>query len=217
METKKMETSVVYIVDDDDGARTSLAWLLNSVNIRTACFGGAAAFLAAYDAQVPACLVLDVRMPEISGFQLQERLKEWGSELPIIFVSGHGDIPMSVRALRAGAIDFFEKPYNSQQILDRIQLVLGEEEQRFPERAKRVELREKLKQLSPREREVLEGMLRGDASKVIARELNISARTVDVHRAAVKEKLGSQSSAGLVRDVVLAFGPGILTETRKRP
>ncbi|USX14685.1 response regulator [Oxalobacteraceae bacterium OTU3CAMAD1] len=212
-----METSVVYIVDDDDGARTSLAWLLNSVNIRTACFGGAAAFLAAYDAQVPACLVLDVRMPEISGFQLQERLKELGSELPIIFVSGHGDIPMSVRALRAGAIDFFEKPYNSQQILDRIQLVLGEEEKRFPERAKRVELRERLKQLSPREREVLDGMLRGDASKVIARELNISARTVDVHRAAVKEKLGSHSSAGLVRDVVLAFGPRILTGSRAKP
>ncbi|OYO28103.1 response regulator transcription factor [Janthinobacterium sp. PC23-8] len=207
-----MDTSVVYIVDDDEGARTSLAWLLNSVNIRTACFPGAAAFLDAYDAQAPACLVLDVRMPEISGFQLQERLKALGSELPIIFVSGHGDIPMSVRALRAGAVDFFEKPYNSQQILDRIQLVLGDEEKRFPERAKRIELREKLKHLSPREREVLDGMLRGDASKVIARALNISARTVDVHRAAVKEKLGCHSSAGLVRDVVLAFGPGILTQ-----
>ncbi len=112
----------------------------------------------------------------------------------------------------AGAVDFFEKQYNSQQILDRIQLVLGDEEKRFPERAKRIELREMLKHLSPREREVLDGMLRGDASKVIARSLNISARTVDVHRAAVKEKLGCHSSAGLVRDVVLAFGPGILTQ-----
>ncbi len=206
-----MQTSVVYIVDDDEGARTSLAWLLNSVNIRTECYAGAAAFLSAYDPHLPSCLVLDVRMPEISGFQLQERLNGLGSELPIIFVSGHGDIPMSVRALRNGASDFFEKPYNSQQMLDRIQQLLRDEEQRCPERARRSALRQKVKQLSPREREVLDRMLHGDASKVIARELNISARTVDVHRAAVKEKLGCHSSAGLVRDVVLAFGPGILT------
>jgi FixJ family two-component response regulator len=205
-----METSVVYIVDDDEGVRTSLAWLLNSVNIHTECFAGAAAFLEAYDPLRPSCLVLDVRMPEISGFQLQERLKAVASELPIIFVSGHGDIPMSVRALQNGAVDFFEKPYNSQQMLDRIQLTLKAVQNRHPERARREQLREKIKLLSPREREVLNRMLRGDVSKVIARDLNISARTVDVHRASIKDKLGCQSSAGLVRDVVLAFGPDIL-------
>ncbi|WP_020653903.1 response regulator transcription factor [Massilia niastensis] len=207
---EKTEQSVVYIVDDDEGARTSLAWLLNSVGIQTECFSGAAAFLEAFDPQRPSCLVLDVRMPEISGFQLQERLNAIASELPIIFVSGHGDIPMSVRALQNGAVDFFEKPYNSQQMLDRIQSTLKAEEQRQPERARRILLRERMKLLSPRERDVLILMLRGDVSKVIARELNISARTVDVHRASIKEKLGCQSSAGLVRDVVLAFGPQIL-------
>lgn len=206
----KKEQAVVYIVDDDEGARASLAWLLNSVGIETEAFGGAADFLKAFDPRRPACLVLDVRMPEISGFQLQERLNALASELPVIFVSGHGDIPMSVRALQNGAVDFFEKPYNSQQMLDRIQATLKQVAERQPERAKRILLRERMKLLSPRERDVLALVLRGDVSKVIGRELNISARTVDVHRASIKEKLGCDSSASLVRDVVLAFGPQIL-------
>ena len=206
----KKEQAVVYIVDDDEGARASLAWLLNSVGIETEAFGGAADFLKAFDPQRPACIVLDVRMPEISGFQLQERLNALASELPVIFVSGHGDIPMSVRALQNGAVDFFEKPYNSQQMLDRIQATLKQVAERQPERAKRILLRERMKLLSPRERDVLALVLRGDVSKVIGRELNISARTVDVHRASIKEKLGCDSSASLVRDVVLAFGPQIL-------
>lgn len=206
----KKDQAVVYIVDDDEGARASLAWLLNSVGIETEAFGGAADFLKAFDPRRPACLVLDVRMPEISGFQLQERLNALASELPVIFVSGHGDIPMSVRALQNGAVDFFEKPYNSQQMLDRIQATLKQVAERQPERAKRILLRERMKLLSPRERDVLALVLRGDVSKVIGRELNISARTVDVHRASIKEKLGCDSSASLVRDVVLAFGPQIL-------
>jgi FixJ family two-component response regulator len=212
-----MASSVVYIVDDDEGARTSLAWLLGSVDIRTECFGGAEAFLAAYDPLLAACLVLDVRMPEIGGFQLQERLNANASELPVIVVSGHGDIPMSVRALQNGAVDFFQKPYNPQQMLDRIQRTLAEEIKRQPERLRRIALREKMKSLSQREREVLDRVLHGAVSKVIARELNISARTVDVHRARIKGKLGCQSSTGLVRDVVLAFGPDILTHARYWP
>lgn len=201
-----MDSPQVYIVDDDEGARTSLAWLLSSVNIRTECFAGADAFLQGYDPRSVSCLVLDVRMPEISGFQLQERLNVLASELPIIFVSGHGDIPMSVRALQNGAVDFFEKPYNSQQMLDRIQLTLKAVAARMPERARRIQLREKMKVLSPREREVLDLMMHGTASKLIARQLDISVRTVDVHRASIKEKLGCQSTAGLVREVTLAFG-----------
>lgn len=210
-----MDNSVVYIVDDDEGARTSLAWLLNSVNIHTECHPSAASFLDAYDAGKPSCLVLDVRMPEVSGFQLQERLNSMSSELPIIFVSGHGDIPMSVRALQNGAVDFFEKPYNSQQMLDRIQLTLKAETARQPERARRVLLRERMKLLSPRELDVLRYILRGDVSKAIARELDISARTVDVHRASIKDKLGCQSSAALVHDVLLAFGNDILAPARR--
>jgi FixJ family two-component response regulator len=124
---------------------------------------------------------------------------------------------MSVRALQNGAVDFFEKPYNSQQVLDRIQVTLKAEIARQPERAKRMLLRKRMKLLSPRELDVLDCMLRGDVSKVIARQLNISARTVDVHRASIKDKLGSQSSAGLVHDVVLAFGTGILNSTRCGP
>lgn len=212
-----MDKSVVYIVDDDEGARASLAWLLNSVNICTECYPSATAFLEAYDPSLPSCLVLDVRMPEISGFQLQERLNAVASELPIIFVSGHGDIPMSVRALQNGAVDFFEKPYNSQQMLDRIQITLKAEIARQPDRAKRILLRERMKLLSPRELDVLDGMLRGEVSKVIGRQLNISARTVDVHRASIKEKLGCQSSASVVHDVVLAFGTDILNSPRRGP
>ncbi|WP_075794975.1 response regulator transcription factor [Massilia putida] len=205
-----MDRPVVYIVDDDEGARTSLAWLLNSVSIHTECHAGAAAFLEAYDPLRPGCLVLDVRMPGIGGFQLQEHLNATGSELPIIFVSGHGDIPMSVRALQNGAVDFFAKPYDPQRMLERVQLTLRTAQARHPERARRARLRETIKLLSPREREVLDRMLRGHVSKVIARDLNISARTVDVHRASIKGKLGCQGSAGLIRDVVLAFGTDIL-------
>ena len=128
--------ALVYIVDDDEGARTSLAWLLSSVNIRTECHPGPDSFLRAYDPHSQSCLVLDVRMPEISGFQLQEQLNASGAELPVIFVSGHGDIPMSVRALQNGAVDFFEKPYNSQQILDRIQLTLKAAALNHPTRAR---------------------------------------------------------------------------------
>lgn len=205
-----MTTPLVYIVDDDEGARNSLAWLLSSVNIRTECHAGPEAFLRAYDPLSVSCLVVDVRMPEVSGFELQERLNAIGAELPLIFVSGHGDIPMSVRALRNGAVDFFEKPYNSQQMLDRIQLTLKAAASGQPARARRLLLRERIKLLSPREREVLDQILHGAPSKVIARELNISVKTVDVHRASIKDKLECQSTASLVRDVLLGLGADFL-------
>lgn len=197
---------VVYIVDDDDDVRTSLAWLLSSVNIRTECFDGADAFLKAYDANSLSCLILDVRMPEISGFQLQERLKEIGAEIPLIFVSGHGDIPMSVRALHNGAVDFLEKPYNPQQILELIQVTLKSLAANRQARERRLLLQAKLKKLTSREREILEKVMLGASSKIIARDLNISVKTVDVHRASIKDKLGCQSTASLVRDVLLDLG-----------
>jgi len=203
-------TPVVYIVDDDDAVRTSLAWLLSSVNIRTECFDGAEAFLKAYDANSQSCLILDVRMPEISGFQLQERLKEIGADIPVIFVSGHGDIPMSVRALRNGAVDFLEKPYNSQQMLERIQVTLKSVAGNRQARDRRLHLQTKLKTLTTRERGILEKVILGASSKVIARDLNISVKTVDVHRASIKDKLGCQSTASLVRDVLLDLGQDFL-------
>jgi len=203
-------TPVVYIVDDDDAVRTSLAWLLSSVNIRTECFAGPEAFLKAYDANSLSCLILDVRMPEISGFQLQERLLEIGADIPVIFVSGHGDIPMSVRALRNGAVDFLEKPYNSQQMLERIQVTLKSVAGNRHARERRLQLQFKLKTLTTREREIMEKVILGTPSKIIARDLNISVKTVDVHRASIKDKLGCQSTASMVRDVLLDLGQDYL-------
>jgi FixJ family two-component response regulator len=196
---------IVYIVDDDNGMRTSLAWLLESVGVKSAGFANANEFLGAFDPSVPACLVLDVRMPEQSGFDVQAELNRQGATLPIIFVSGHGDIPMSVRALQNGAIDFVEKPYNSQQMLDRVQRALKLATQRHAANQKQRDLRKRLESLTAREKEVLRGVIDGKGSKRIAPDLSISVKTVDVHRASIKDKLGAASIAMLVRDVMAVW------------
>ncbi|MFM0211216.1 response regulator [Paraburkholderia sediminicola] len=196
---------IVYIVDDDNGMRTSLAWLLESVGVKSAGFASANEFLNAFDPSVPACLVLDVRMPEQSGFDVQAELNRQGATLPIIFVSGHGDIPMSVRALQNGAIDFVEKPYNSQQMLDRVQRALKLAMQRHAANQKQRELKKRLESLTAREKEVLRGVIDGKGSKRIASDLSISVKTVDVHRASIKDKLGAASIAMLVRDVMAVW------------
>ncbi|RDU96364.1 response regulator transcription factor [Trinickia dinghuensis] len=197
---------IVYIVDDDAGMRTSLAWLLESVGIRSEGFENATAFFARFDATVPACLVLDVRMPETSGFDVQAELNARGATLPVIFVSGHGDIPMSVRALQQGAIDFVEKPYNSQQMLERVQRAIKLAQQRHAVSERQRELRRRLDALTVREKEVLRGVIDGKGSKQIASDLSISVKTVDVHRASIKDKLGAASIAALVRDVMAVWG-----------
>lgn len=198
---------LVYIVDDDNGMRTSLAWLLESVGILSQGFVSAADFFSAFDANVPACLVLDVRMPETSGFDVQEELNRRGATLPIIFVSGHGDIPMSVRALQQGAIDFVEKPYNSQQMLERVQRAIKLATQRHAKDVRLRDLRERVNSLTTREKEVLRGLIEGKASKRIASDMSISVKTVDVHRSSIKEKLGAVSIATLVRDVLEVWSP----------
>ncbi|MCG7400165.1 MULTISPECIES: response regulator [Caballeronia] len=198
---------MVYIVDDDNGMRTSLAWLLDSVGVKSEGFANAADFLRAFDVSRPACLVLDVRMPEASGFDVQAELNRRGATLPIIFVSGHGDIPMSVRALQHGAIDFVEKPYNSQQMLDRVQRAMKLAMQRHAKDQRQRELRERVDSLTGREKEVLRGVIEGKASKRIAADLQISVKTVDVHRASIKDKLGAASIATLVRDVLEVWSP----------
>lgn len=204
MDTRK---PVVYIVDDDKDLRTSLAWLLESVSIQAQCFAGAEEFLAHYDPGSPACLVLDVRMPETSGFQLQAMLNERGAALPILFVSAHGDIPMSVQAMKNGALDFVEKPYNPQQMLERIQAALKAAVQVHAGAEQKRQLQQRLDLLTGREREVLGMVIDGKASKVIARELNISVKTVDVHRTKIKEKMGVSSIALLVREVLDLWVP----------
>jgi FixJ family two-component response regulator len=197
---------IVYIVDDDSGMRTSLSWLLDSVGIRSEGFASAEAFLARYDWERPACLVLDVRMPETSGFDVQAELNARGATLPVIFVSGHGDIPMSVRAMQNGALDFVEKPYNSQQMLERVQRALKLAVQRHAVAQRHQALRQRLDALTAREKEVLRGVIDGKGSKQIASELSISVKTVDVHRASIKDKIGAASIAALVRDVMAVFG-----------
>lgn len=198
----EIRTPIVYIVDDDKDLRTSLAWLLESVSVQAQCFAGAEEFLEHYDPRQPACLVLDVRMPQTSGFQLQEILNKRGSTLPTIFVSAHGDIPMSVTAMKNGALDFVEKPYNPQQMIERIQAALKTAVQAQADQEQREHLQGKLALLTSREREVLMLVVDGKASKVIARELNISVKTVDVHRTKIKEKMGVTSIAMLVREVL---------------
>ena len=207
---------IVYIVDDDSGMRTSLAWLLESVGVRSVGFANAGEFLKAFDPAMPACLVLDVRMPEQSGFDVQAELNRQGASLPIIFVSGHGDIPMSVRALQNGAIDFVEKPYNSQQMLDRVQRALKLAAQRHLADQKQRELRKRIDSLTAREKEVLRGVIDGHGSKRIASDLSISVKTVDVHRASIKDKLGAASIAMLVRDVMAVWDRDAATGDAQR-
>ncbi|MFG3025675.1 response regulator transcription factor [Streptomyces sp. NPDC048254] len=193
---------LVYILDDDTELCTSLAWLLESVGIRAQCFSDARTFLRSYDRDRPACLVLDVRMPETSGFGVQEMLNEAGAALPVVFVSAHGDIRMSVRALQNGAVDFLEKPYDPQHMLDVVQAAQRTARERFDELARRRDLLRRLDTLTSREREVLHLVVDGVPSKQIAGRLGISTKTVDVHRTRIREKTGAESIATLVRDVL---------------
>jgi RNA polymerase sigma factor (sigma-70 family) len=196
--------SVVYIIDDDQELCRSLAWLLESVKIRSQCFTDVRGFLESYDRDQPACMVLDVRMPEVSGFELQEVLNRAGSVIPVVFVSAHGDIRMSVRALQNGAVDFLEKPYDPQHMLDVVQRALRTAQERFSLAARHQVLQARLSSLSPREREILRMVIDGVPSKNIATRLGISTKTVDVHRTRIREKAGAESMATLVRDVLQA-------------
>ncbi|MDH6625821.1 RNA polymerase sigma factor (sigma-70 family) [Streptomyces sp. LBL] len=193
---------LVYILDDDEELSESLAWLLESVGIPSERFRDARTFLRSYDRDRPACLVLDIRMPELSGFGVQEVLNETGSLLPVVFVSAHGDIRMSVRAMQKGAVDFLEKPYDPQHLLDVVQNAQRTARERFARETRQADLRAKLNALTVREREVLALSVEGVPNKVIAGRLGISAKTVDVHRARIREKTGAESIAALVRDVL---------------
>ncbi|MEU0841643.1 response regulator [Streptomyces sp. NPDC005962] len=193
---------LVYILDDDEELSESLAWLLESVGIPSERYPDARSFLRSYHRDRPACLVLDVRMPEVSGFKVQEVLNETGASLPVVFVSAHGDIRMSVRAMQKGAVDFLEKPYDPQHMLDVVQNAQRTARERFAREARQAGLRAKLDTLTARERDVLELSVEGAPNKHIARRLGISAKTVDVHRAHIREKTGAESIAALVRDVL---------------
>lgn len=189
----------VFVVDDDEGIRDGLGMLLATVGQPCEAFASATEFLDAYDPHRRGCLVLDIRMPRISGLELQQLLNERGSDLPIIFITGHGDIPMAVEAMRHGALDFIRKPFREQDLLDRINEALDVELVRRKRSIEREDLVAKIGSLSDRERAVFEGVADGDMNKVIAFDLGISERTVEVHRANAMKKLGVRTLAELIR------------------
>jgi FixJ family two-component response regulator len=192
----------VFVVDDDDAVRDSLALLMKSVGLAVETYPSARDFLDHFDPERIGCLVLDVRMPGMSGIELQERLAKRNATLPIIFVTGHGDVPMAVHALRAGAVDFIQKPFSDQALLDRIQQSLEEHARRRGEDVKKAAIRERIAGLTPREREVMSMVIEGKANKVIAIDLGVSERTVEIHRARVMEKMQASSLPDLVRMVL---------------
>lgn len=192
----------IFVVDDDEAMRHSLAFLLKSLGRPVECFPSAEAFLAARRPERPGCLVLDVRMPGMSGLELQTMLNHAGSTLGVVFISGHGDIPMVVRAMRGGAIDFLEKPFNDQVLLDHVTEALRRSADACGQAHAAAKVREHLALLTQREREVMERVVQGKPNKVIAFELDISIKTVEVHRAHVMEKMAADSVADLTRMLI---------------
>jgi two-component system, LuxR family, response regulator FixJ len=193
---------VVFIVDDDEAVRSSLRLLLKSVGLVPSALASAREFLDKYDPAQPGCLVLDVRMPEMSGLELQEQLNLKGAVLPVIFITGHGDVPMAVEAMQAGACDFLQKPFRDQDLIDRIQRALDKDRTNRAVLNERTLIRERLQSLTPREQEVLAMVASGKANKVMAADLGVSQRTVEIHRARVMEKMSAASLAQLVRMVM---------------
>jgi two-component system response regulator FixJ len=200
----KEKPATVFVVDDDDAVRTSLRLLLKSVGLPVETFGSAQEFLDAFDAERAGCLVLDIRMPGMSGLELQQRLNEIHAIIPIVFITGHGDVPMAVEAMQHGAVDFIQKPFRDQDLIDRINQALEKDRENRAGLKERDAIRRRMQQLTPREREVLNLVTQGKANKVIAGDLNVSQRTVEIHRARVMEKMGASSLAYLVRMVIEA-------------
>jgi len=189
----------VFIVDDDDAVRSSLRLLLKSAGLSTVAHASAKEFLDAWQPEQPGCLILDVRMPGMSGLELQAELNRRGAIIPVVFISGHGDIPMAVEAIQHGAFDFLQKPFGDQDLLDRVQRALAADGENRKLLTQRELLRERFESLTPREREVLALVTQGKANKVMAGDLGVSQRTVEIHRARVMEKMGANSLAQLVR------------------
>jgi len=189
----------VYIVDDDEAVRHSLSLLMQSVGLEAMCFASAQAFLDGYDASKPSCLILDVRMPEMSGLDLQRVLNEHQIQIPVIIITGHGDVPLAVRAMKAGAMDVLEKPFNEQALLDAITKAITKSSESFEDQNSRAKYQERAEHLSPREREIMGLLILGKGSKKIAAQLGISPKTVDVHRIHIMEKMEVKSVVELAR------------------
>ena len=192
----------VFIVDDDDGFRDSLRWLLGSAGHHVVAYPAAAGFLAEYDPRQPGCLVLDIRMPGMNGLELQDELKRRAIGIPIIFVTGHGDVPMAVSAVKKGAAEFIEKPFNDQAFLGLIEKALKLDAGQRREQVRRLTVAARLEKLTAREREIMQFVIAGKMNKTMADELCISIKTVEAHRAKVMQKMGVDSVAELVQLVL---------------
>jgi two-component system response regulator FixJ len=191
--------SVVHVIDDDEAVRESLAFLLRSADLDVSTYESATAFLAALKSVAPGCVITDVRMPGLSGTELLQKLKEMGVTMPVIVMTGHGDVPLAVEAMKMGAIDFFEKPFDDEALLASVRLSLGSWGEKEAREAERADVRARLESLSPRERDVLKGLVAGHPNKTIAFDLGISHRTVEIYRANVMTKMKASSLSELVR------------------
>jgi RNA polymerase sigma factor (sigma-70 family) len=199
MVQNKEQAPTVFIVDDDPAIRFAMQALMDSVNIPHEIFGSGDEFLENVAEGRAGCLVLDIRMPGLGGLELQEELLKRGSALPIIFITGHGDVPMAVEAMQKGAVDFIQKPFRDQELLDRIRQALRTDQERRHEQQQHAEVADRLARLTNREREVFDLVVTGKPNKVIAYELGVSQRTVEIHRARVMEKMQARSLADLVK------------------
>ena len=188
----------VFVVDDEPDVRAALRLLIKSVGYVVECFESADQFFNQFEPDRKGCLILDVRMPGMSGMDLQEKLSSINALLPIIMISGHGEIPMAVKAVQNGAIDFLQKPFSDQQLLDRISLAMEIDTKRHSEHSVKQDAQKKYDSLTPREREIFTEVVSGKLNKVIAYELNISTRTVEIHRAKAMEKMGARNLSDLI-------------------
>lgn len=206
MPIEKPEHQHIFVVDDDEAVRDSISLLLRSEGYLVETYASALEFLAEVSPHAPGCIVADIRMPGMTGLELADELNNRNTSLPILFITGHGDIPMAVTAIKKGALEFIQKPFNDQDLIDKVDEALNIDAENRHVNAKRDEIRERLKSLTPRETQVLDMILEGKANKVIAIELELSQRTVEIHRARVMEKMQTRSLAGLVQMVLLARG-----------
>ena len=199
------DNTVIHVIDDDAAMRDSLAFLLDVNGFRPEVFESSAGFFASATKSAPACIVSDIRMPGMNGIELVRKLKSDGVSCPVILITGHGDVALAVEAMKAGAVDFIEKPFDDAVLLGAIRSALEAREINPADNAARTEAQARLAELSPRERDVLQGLVAGKINKVIAHELNISPRTVEVYRANLMAKTGARSVSELMR-IALAAG-----------
>jgi FixJ family two-component response regulator len=197
---------VIFVVDDDQAMRTSLKWLIESTGMQVRTFDSADAFLAAYYPGCAGCLLLDVRMPGMSGLELQNYMAREGYRLPVIIITGHGDVGMAVKAMKAGAADFIEKPFHDEDLLGSIRNALELDQRRRVTQTNRVEIAARLAELTPREHEIMGMVTEGKSNKEMAAALGVSTKTVEAHRARVMEKMRAESLAELVRMALIVAG-----------